>query len=129
MHKHLNPGWAWAERAGVMPGVLAGNLILTCGVVALTSDGTVVGKGDAYTQTQRIFANIGEVLAEAGAGLHDIVKLTIFIRSIEDYPAVKAARAEAFPGGYKGVSTLVVAEMFDPDVLVEIEAMALAPEG
>jgi len=125
----VDPGWGWARNAGVVPGVKVNGFLFTCGVVPLTGSGELVGKNDAYAQAKMAFENVEQVLQTGSAGLSDIVKMTIYLKNLADYPAVKRARAEMFPDGYAGVSTLVGATLFDPDILIEIEVVALADDG
>jgi 2-iminobutanoate/2-iminopropanoate deaminase len=104
--------------------VRSGNLLFLSGCVALDRDGSLVGAGDVVAQTRQVFANIGEVLAAAGAGFADVVKLTIYLTDIADRVHMSPIRREFF-GDWKPASTLVaVSALALPELLVEVEAVA-----
>ena len=70
-------------------------LIFVSGNVSVDAGGQLVGKGDVGAQTRQIFRNIEAVLAEAGATLRDVVKITTFIVPMERY-----AEFSAVPAGW-----------------------------
>ncbi|MEE2872407.1 MAG: RidA family protein, partial [Candidatus Latescibacterota bacterium] len=65
------------------------------------------------------------VLAEAGATMDDVVKITCFITDTSRYAEYSAARAEAFPNNIPASSTVTVADLVLPGMLVEVEALAV----
>lgn len=110
-------------------GVRAGNYIYVSGTVSVDENGKIVGEGDTKAQTLRAFENIKTVLAAEGSTPKDIVKLTVYIKNIGDYPKINEARAEFFAANsiteeYYPASTAVEAKLVSPDFLVEIEAVA-----
>ncbi|MFJ4435523.1 RidA family protein [Streptomyces sp. NPDC088923] len=122
--------------AGVAPGAgyrqvvsARGRLVAVAGQIALDEYGGLVGAGDASAQARQVFRNIGRCLAAEGARPADLVKLTYFVTDIGDLPAVRKAR-DAFLGGTEPpASTAVqVAALFRPDLLLEVEALAVVPE-
>ena len=76
-------------------------------------------------QSQQVFANLRAVLAEAGATMDDVVKITGFITDTGRYAEYSAARAEAFPNNIPASSTVTVADLVLPGMLVEVEAIAI----
>lgn len=105
-----------------------GNLLYISGVVSWDADGNVVGKGDAAAQTRKIFEIMGKILEAAGCGFADVLKVTVFMRNMEDRPKINPVRQEVF-GDSRPASTLVeIAKLVDPDLLLEIEAVAGIPE-
>ena len=100
-------------------------LIFVSGNVAVDADGQLVGRGDVGAQTRQIFQNIAAVLAEAGATLADVVKITTFIVPMDRYGEFSAVRAEVFDGQYPASATVGVASLVSPDYLIEIEAVAV----
>jgi reactive intermediate/imine deaminase len=100
-------------------------LIFVSGQVATDAGGQLVGKGDVGAQARQAFTNVEAVLAEAGASLRDIVKITTFIVSMERYGEFAAVRAEVFGGRYPASSTVGVASLVSADYLIEIEAVAV----
>jgi reactive intermediate/imine deaminase len=107
--------------------VSAGGLLFISGQVPLDANGAVVGVDDMAEQTRQVFRNIGAVLEAAGATFSDVVKLTLFVRDINAIAAIRAARDEFIDTANPPASTLVeVSRLFRSDVLVEIEAVAVA---
>ena len=81
----------------------------------------------AVAQARRVFEHIRVVLAAAGAGFGDVVKVTIFLVDVDDREAVSAVRQEVF-GAARPASTLVeISRLAVPGALVEVEAVALVP--
>jgi reactive intermediate/imine deaminase len=100
-------------------------LVFVSGCVANDASGQVVGKGDVAAQTRQTFANMAAILAEAGASLADVVKITTFLVPMDRYGEFQAVRAEVFAGRYPASSTVGVNCLVSPDYLIEIEAIAV----
>ena len=106
-------------------------LVFMAGQVAWDVDGALVGEGDLAAQIEQCFLNVGAAVAEAGGSFDDVAKLTIYIVDwpVDKMSLVSEGRARAF--AKLGVSTLApgtlvgVAALFAPDLLVEIEAVAV----
>ena len=104
----------------------AGGFVFCSGQIALhPKTGEIVGGGDVEAQTQQVLRNLKAVLEEAGICLDCVVKTTIFLKSMNDFPRVNAVYAEYFKGASPARSTVEVSRL-PKDVLVEIEAVALA---
>jgi enamine deaminase RidA (YjgF/YER057c/UK114 family) len=89
-----------------------------------------VGPGDVAAQTRQTFANIEKVLRAAGCGMRDVVRFQTFLTYASDIDHFMRARREVFPGYFPdGVyppnTLLVVSRLVQPELLVEIEAMAV----
>ncbi len=125
----LNPGWPWIAKIRVTPGVRVGDTIYTAGMVPFDADGNVVGPGDVAAQSRAVFANLRAVLAEGGATMDDVVKILVFLVDVGDFPAFSAARAEAFPGKVPASSVVGTPALAHPDLLVEVEAIAVVGSG
>jgi 2-iminobutanoate/2-iminopropanoate deaminase len=107
--------------------VRAGSLLFVSGVVAVGADGNLVGGDDVVAQARQVFENLGRVLAAAGCGFEDVVKVTIFLTDVADRPRINPLRQEVF-GQTRPASTLVeVPRLAVPGAKVEIEAVALVP--
>ncbi len=121
----VDPGWAWDDRLPFVQGKQIGNLIYVSGQVALDPDGKLVGEGDIRVQTRQAMENIKTVLAAAGAGLRDIIKMTGFITDADKYREMSEVRSEIL-AGHRPASTLVVVKALAfPGLMVEMEAIAL----
>ncbi len=127
--KAHNPAWPWTENFRIAQAVQVGDTIYISGQGPLNSEGQLVGEGDMAAQAHQVFANIRAVLAEAGATMDDVVKITAFITDTSRYAAYSAARAEAFPNHIPASSTVTVADLVLPGMLVEVEAIAVLSSG
>ena len=108
--------------------VKAGNLMFIAGQVALDADGNVVGEGDMVAQVRQVLENMKTVLASEGADFSNVAKINIFTTDIERFRGAADVRREFF-GDHAPASTLVQIErLARPVFLVEIEAIAIAPE-
>jgi reactive intermediate/imine deaminase len=128
----LRPIFHTAPSVSTPPGyshaVQAAGLIFVSGQVALDGQGRVVGIGDMGAQARQAFRNLGAVLDAAGCSYADVVKLTYFVRDVDAVAAIRAARDEFVDMANPPASTLVeVSRLFMADLLIEIEAVALAP--
>ena len=99
-------------------------MVYVAGQVAWDKNGNIVGS-DLLTQSRQIFRNIAEILDLAGASLTDVVRLTRYFVDMRDIRAYRQARREAMPGVTCITTGIQVARMTHPDLLLEIEAMAV----
>ena len=104
-------------------------ILLISGTASIDDQGRTIHIGDIRAQTRRTFVNITALLASEGASWHDIVRTTCYLRDIErDYKEFNEERS-AFYGEQKlnpfPASTGIQAKLCRPDLLVEIEAIAL----
>lgn len=123
MNTKVSSGAKWEDIIGYSRAVRVGNLIEVAGTTAAI-DGEIVHVGDAYLQAKTIFNIIESALHKSGACLKDVVRTRIFLKNTEDWQAVGKAHGEVFKN-IKPASTMVVAQMIHPDMLVEIEATAM----
>jgi reactive intermediate/imine deaminase len=107
--------------------VRAGNLLFVSGFVPVDGEGRLIGGDDVVAQTRQVFANLGAVLAAAGATFADVVKVTVYLTDIADRARINPVRQEFF-GDVRPASTLVeVSALAVPGAKLEIEAVALIP--
>ncbi|WLD93460.1 RidA family protein [Alkalihalobacillus sp. AL-G] len=104
-------------------GIVVNNMFYSSGQIALTPDGSLAGE-DIQMQTHQVFANLKAVLSEAGASLNTVVKTTVFLKSMEDFPQVNEVYAEYFEN-HKPARSCVEVSKLPKDGLVEIEVVAL----
>jgi len=109
--------------AGMSQAVKCGDWITVSGQVAL-KDGKVVGVGDAKAQARQCFDNIAAVLVEAGASLDDIVTLRCYLTDISAYAGYGEVKSATFSDRPPASTTVVVAALLLPDLLMEVEAVA-----
>jgi enamine deaminase RidA (YjgF/YER057c/UK114 family) len=104
----------------------SGRLVAISGQVAFDESGQIVGQGDAEAQARRVFENLRRCLAAAGATFDDVIKLTYFVTDAAYMPSIRTVRDEFLGTGPLPASTAVqVAALVVPDLLLEIEALAL----
>jgi len=125
----LGPTLGMYSHGMVVP---AGEIIVVAGQVGMDAAGHLVGPGDVVAQTKRAYANIEAVLRAAGASMRDVVRFQTFLIYRSDIDGFMQARREVFAGCYPdGVyppnTILVVSWLVKPELLVEIEAMAVRP--
>jgi reactive intermediate/imine deaminase len=104
-------------------GTSANGMIYSAGLVAWDEQGKLVGRGDVRRQTRQIFANLKAVLAEAGAGFEDILKCNVYLADMRYFPQMNEEFRVAFPRN-PPARTTVQAALAEPEMLVEIEAVA-----
>ena len=108
--------------------VEANGLLFVSGCVPVDAEGRLVGGGDVVAQARQVFANIGAVLAAAGAAFADVVKVTVYLLDIDDRPRINAVRRQVF-GDARPASTLIeVSRLALPGARLEIEAVAQLAE-
>ncbi len=110
----------------------AGEIVVVAGQVGMDGAGKLVGPGDVRAQTKQAFENILSVLKAAGCGMKDVVRFQTFLTHASDIDGFMQARHEVFPGYFPdGVyppnTILVVSRLVQPELLIEIEAMAVKP--
>ena len=106
--------------------VKGGTPVFISGQVALDAAGKLVGAGDAAAQTEQVFRNLRSVVEACGGTLDDIVKINVYVTDAAYRPAVAAARLRHFREGQYPASTyVVVSALAVPQLLVEIEAVAM----
>ena len=104
----------------------AGRIIYVSGQVPLDADGQLVGEGDFAAQTRQVFENLSRALEAAAASWSDVVKLEYFLRDVGEITSVRAIRDDYVDTERPPASTLVeVSGLFRPDVLIEIQAVAI----
>jgi enamine deaminase RidA (YjgF/YER057c/UK114 family) len=124
--RRLSSGALWEPLIGYSRVVVAGPLIFVAGTTA-TVDGKVVGVGDAYAQTLQAFRNVETALTSAGAGLVDVVQTQMFVTDITRWADVGRAHQELFGAAPPVTAMVGVSALIDPEMLVEVQAIAYKP--
>ncbi len=76
----------------IAQGYKVGDLVFTSGQAALDKSGNLVGIGDFDAQAQQTFTNLDEVLRQAGSGLAQVIKVTIYLKDMANFPKIVALR-------------------------------------
>jgi 2-iminobutanoate/2-iminopropanoate deaminase len=103
--------------------IVAGDLVFCSGQIALRPDGSLE-QGGVAAETRQVLTNLGKVLEAAGSSPARVVKTTVFLRDMADFPAMNDVYKEFFPGVAPARATVAVAGL-PRGVKVEIEATAL----
>jgi 2-iminobutanoate/2-iminopropanoate deaminase len=103
--------------------IAAGGFVFVSGQLGLNPGDTAIS-GGIEEQTERIFANLAAILAEAGTGLDRLVKTTVFLQNLDDFQAMNGVYAQHVGDRPPARSTVEVAKL-PSGALVEIEAVAL----
>src|SRR5207245_11478982 len=74
--------------------VRAGGLLFVSGCVPVDAEGRLVGGDDVVAQARQTLANVGAVLAAAGAGPADVAKVTVFLTDVDDRAAINPVRRD-----------------------------------
>lgn len=106
--------------------MMAGGFVFCSGQIALDAQsGQIVGATAAEQATQ-VLKNLAAVLKGAGCGLNEVVKTTIFLKSMNEFAAVNEVYAKAF-GNHRPARATVEAARLPKDALVEIDCIAMSP--
>lgn len=109
-------------------GTIGAGLFFSAGQIPLDPATGEVVDGDVVAQTRRVFANLNAVLAEAGTSWDRVLKTTVYLLDMADFPRVNEIYAEAMGGARPARSTVQVAAL-PRGVLVEIDVVALVGQG
>jgi 2-aminomuconate deaminase len=116
----------------------AGDFIFVSGTSARRADDSIAGAAsdgggpavlDIRAQTRAVLENVRDILLAAGATLGDVVEVSTFLLDMADFPGYNAVYSEFF--GYDGPArtTVAVAALPHPQLLIEIKAVAFCPAG
>ncbi len=105
--------------------IRVGNLVYLSGQASLDRDGNVVGAGDFGAQAEQTFANLKAVLEAAGSGLDRVVKVTIFLKDMANFPKILDLRKRYFSKPYPADTIVEISALGLPELEIEIEAIGL----
>jgi 2-iminobutanoate/2-iminopropanoate deaminase len=100
------------------------SMVYTAGQIGLDPATMEIVSGEVEAETRQVLTNLKQVLEAANSGLNYVVKTTVFLRDMADFPKMNAVYAEFFPENPPARSTVAVAAL-PKGVAVEIEAIAL----
>ena len=116
----------------------AGDFIFVSGTSSRRADDSIAGaergadgreRLDIRLQTRAVIENIRDILASAGASLADLVEVSTFLVNMEDFGGYNEVYAEFFSYEGPARTTVAVAALPHPQLLIEIKAVAYRPAG
>jgi reactive intermediate/imine deaminase len=118
-----SPGYSQAVE------VRRGRVVYIAGQVSMDRSGKLVGEGDMQAQAQQTFENLKAALDASGAKFENVVKLNYYVLDVKQLPAVREVRNKFINMANPPASTAVeVKGLFREGFLIEVEAVAIAPE-
>ena len=109
--------------------IRAGDTIYVAGQIPVDPATNQLVEGDAGAQARQVFENIKAILEAAGASMDRVVKTTIFLADLADFPAVNAVYAEYFTGTQPARSTVAVAALPGGGAKLQVDAIAVGDRG
>ncbi len=125
--QNISSGASWEDVVGYSRAVRIGNVIEVAGTTAVDGE-TIIGEGDAYTQTKFILGKIEKALQEAGASLSDVIRTRMFVTDISQWEVIGKAHGEFFKTIKPAATMVEVSKLIDDKLLVEIEVSAVCSE-
>jgi 2-iminobutanoate/2-iminopropanoate deaminase len=109
-------------------GIVANGFLYTAGQIALDPGSGQVVAGDVVAQTEQVFRNLAAILGTTGSSWQDVVKATVFLMDMRDFPKVNEVYGRVMGDARPARSTVQVAGL-PRGVLVEIDVIALIPSA
>lgn len=106
--------------------IQVGPWIILSGQIPLKPDGSVLNEAPIIQQAEQVFENIRHVLEAAGCGFEHVVKSTLYLTSMADFPVVNEIYARYFKPPYPARTTVAVKEL-PKQVAIEVEVWAYRP--
>ena len=95
----IGMGWTLAQQLPFSAARTAGDTLYVSGQIPIKPDGSFE-EGDAGAQTRQVMENVGKVLKDNGFTFDDVVKATVFLKSMDDYQQMNAAYRTFFSGDF-----------------------------
>ena len=125
----FDPDSVWKPFGAFSQAVVqgSGKIVHLKGQVSLDKEGKVIGEGNIEAQVNKVLENIEAVLSEFGGRMEDVYSLTHHVTDIEEFLKTGHIRTRYFKPPYPVTTTVEVARLYHPDLLVEITGSAEIP--
>ena len=124
--KTLHTDKAPAAIGPYSQGIVANGFLFTAGQIPIDPTSGQAIQGDIRAQTERVLTNLGAIITAAGAGWSHVVKTTVFLKDMNDFPAVNEVYGRVLGDARPARSTVQVAAL-PRNVGVEIDAIVALP--
>jgi len=126
MKKFINPDNVH-RPFGYSHSIRIGNTLYISGQIPMDMSNNIVGKRDIAIQTEQVYENLKRVLETAGMGMTNIITMTIYTRDLDAFDQkTRHLRKKYFGKYYPVVTAVQVDRLYQPESLIEIEAMAVS---
>lgn len=119
-------GTPWEPKVGYARAVQVGDTVYVSGTTATDPSGKILSPGDAYAQTVQAMRNIENALQRLGLGMEHVVRTRVYLTDMDRWEEVAKGHSESFGEIHPATSFVGVTRLVDPEMLVEIEAEAVA---
>ena len=126
--ERIYPEGGATPRGHYTPGIRAGDFIYVSGQGPIDPVTDVLVVTDVETQTRITLENVERILKAAGAAKTDIVKVSVFLKHIDDFQAMNRVYS-AFFGDHKPARTTIESKFHKSEMLVEIDCVAYKPQS
>jgi 2-iminobutanoate/2-iminopropanoate deaminase len=125
----VNPAGVWSPFGAFSMAVIQGDgqVVHLKGQVSLDQAGQVVGKNDMRVQVRSTLENIRTVLASMGGTMADVVSLVHYATDIDKFMGTGDIRKEFFVAPFPVTTTVQIARLYHPDLMIEITSIAEIP--
>ena len=126
MPEALPPANGYSQVVTAQPGTM----VFVSGQISVDQHGRIVGEGDLRVQTEQALLNLKNALATAGASFDHVVKINWYVKNLcaDSLPIIREIRARYYNPQHPPANTLAgVADLYPPEALIEVEAIAIIP--
>src|ERR1700753_3586388 len=106
-----------------------GRFVFVSGMTARRPDGSIAGIGDLSEETRQVCENIKAAVEAAGGSMDDICRVDVYVRNMEHFDAIHKVRREYFTGIAPASTMVEVCKFTSPEYLIEMNAIAVLPNG
>ena len=125
--QQVNP-WTWQDQFGFSQAWRvdgAQSIVFVSGQGPISPDGELIGDGEFEAQARQVFENLQTVLADAGASLDAIVRITVYLTDIGTLRDFGRIKAEFIAGEQPASTALEVSSLALPGMMIEVDAIAV----
>lgn len=127
----VNPPDVWSPFGAFSMAVIQGDgqVVHLKGQVSLDRHGQVVGQNDIRAQVRKVLENVRDVLASMGGQMADVISVVHYVTDIDAFMSTGGIRKEFFAAPYPVTTSVQVARLYRPELMVEITAVAEIPRS